>query len=101
MVDARELSGDVQVRSRSMNSACPLGRVWLGVGGGESVGGWVGEEGGGFGGVLVDLAEEAGPVADGGAHAAAVDVVESGGVGPVGFDVVDFEAHVRGYPGVW
>lgn len=44
------------------------------------------------------MLDEAGPVANGVAHAAAVNEVEFGRVGPVGFDVVDFEVDVWGHP---
>lgn len=52
----------------------------------------------GEGGELVGLFEEAGPVFDGADEGAAVDVVEGLSVGPVFFEIVDFEFYVFGDP---
>ena len=49
-------------------------------------------------GLLEALAEQFGPVSDAVAHEAAVDVVEFLVIGPLFFDVVDFEADVWRYP---
>ena len=50
--------------------------------------------------LLEALLHQARPVPDRDGHAAAVDIVELLRIGPVGFDVVDFEADVWGDP-VW
>ena len=49
-------------------------------------------------GLLEALAEQFGPVSDAVAHEAAVDVVEFLVIGPLFFDVVNFEADVWRYP---
>ena len=49
-------------------------------------------------GLLEALAEQFGPVFDAVAHEAAVDVIEFLVIGPLFFDVVDFEADVWRYP---
>jgi hypothetical protein len=48
--------------------------------------------------LLVALGDEAWPVTDGVAHISAEDEVKWLGVGPFGFYVVDFEAHIRWHP---
>lgn len=49
--------------------------------------------------LLVALPSKARPVADSGGHGTTVDVIEFVGVCPVSFDIVNFEADVRRYPG--
>jgi len=44
---------------------------------------------------LVGLFDHPRPILDGTGEVAAEDVVERGRVGPVGFQVVDFESHIR------
>lgn len=52
------------------------------------------------GGLLETLPVQPGPISDGVAHHAAMDVVEWLMVGPVFLDVVHFEPDVRGNPTV-
>ena len=51
--------------------------------------------------LLEALLDEARPIVDGVAHAAAVDVIKFLAVGPVGFSVVDFESDVWRDPEVF
>ncbi len=93
-LSCREPSGDVQVRSRSMNSTHPPGLVCLvGVKNPECS---INKQGG----LLETLPVQPGPISDGVAHHAAMDVVEWLMVGPVFLDVVHFEPDVRGNPTV-
>lgn len=46
------------------------------------------------------LAHKTGPVLDGISHESTVNIVKLLAIRPFGFDVVDFETDVRGYPAV-
>ncbi len=49
---------------------------------------------------LITLGQKARPVFDGICHVAAVDIVKGGGIGPVGFYVVNLEVDVGRCP-IW